>query len=139
MRKTVLCALFSIYIFSQYNLIQYKMCASVCMHLFISKSSLRCCLQTAYLQNHSMGICSITCDGISTLRLSEEVCLHSANRARKRTLVHTVLSAGFVLQSHAIYNMGPAGLCSSCVPAEEDGDGAACHLGSALHWMQSPW
>lgn len=29
------------------------------------------------------------------------------------THTHTLLSAGFVLQSHAIYTMGPAGLCSS--------------------------
>lgn len=95
------------------------------VHIIIYKSRLQCCpeyffsaLWRVYFPNHNVGICSITCDGITSLRLPEEVCLHTTNRTQTQytnTHTHTVLSAGFVLQSHAIYNIGPAGLYSSCM------------------------
>lgn len=116
------------------------------MHIIKYKSRLQC----VYLQNHDMGICSITCDAITTLRLPEEVCLCTTNRAHKYTHSHTVLSAGFVLQSHVIYTLGPAGLCSSSMSflqaAEErekerrgGGGNRQPAIWVLLHWMQSPW
>lgn len=62
-----------------------------------------------YLQNHDTGICSITCYGITTLRLPEEVCLHT-NKTHKYTLCWVLA----LLQSHAIYTLGPAGLLFLC-------------------------
>lgn len=129
----------------------------VCISIY---RTVQCCpvyffsaLWRVYFLNHNVGICSITCDGITTLRLPEEVCLHTTNRARIHTLTQCWVLA--LCCSHMQFTIWVLQVCTlpvwiySRLPGKERerkwegwGGGGGTRQSAIwvlLHWMQSPW